>query len=89
MSSDIHQCTLADTEVRVLAPLKSSVSKFNAIHSIPKLLWCSHRGKGKCPVQEVAEGEKSDSEESRYKNTVNCEYLIGKFKKYNKVPELE
>ncbi len=75
MARTPYRCSLAGTEVQVLVKrIILDDQKLGAKHASPELRFCSHVGKGGCPVREVPEKD-ADMPGWNYCRTDNCEHL--------------
>ena len=75
MARTPYRCSLAGTEVQVLVErIVLEDRKLGAKRASPELRFCSHVGKGGCPVREVPEKD-ADVEGWKYFGTDNCEHL--------------
>ena len=70
-----YGCSLAGEEVQVLVEhIILNDQKLGAKRASPELRFCSHVGKGNCPVREADE-QSSDVEGFPYSGTDGCEHL--------------
>ena len=76
MARTPYSCSLAGAEVQVLVErIILEDQKLRAKHASPELRFCSHVGRGTCPVREVPE-KNADVEGWNYSGTNNCEHLM-------------
>ena len=71
-----YECTLANEQVQVLAErIILDDRKLGVKRVSPELRFCSHVGRGKCPVRK-ADAKDSDVEGFPYSGTAACPYLL-------------